>query len=72
MGFFPFFPFSTYCCLLKQLSNAEVLPENNASSLYDIAHIVMEIVLISPEHTLNNSNSSANEQKDICNPHRAT
>lgn len=32
----------------------------------------MEIVLISPEHTLNNSNSSANEQKDICNPHRAT
>lgn len=57
---------------LQQLSNAEVLPEKNASSLYDTVHIVMEIVLISPEHTLNNSNSSANEQKDICNPHRAT
>lgn len=28
----------------------------------------MEIVLISPEHTLNNTNSSANEQKDSCNP----
>lgn len=68
-----FLSFSTYCWLLYQLSNAEVLLEKkNASSLYDTVHIVMEIVLISPEHTLNNSNSSANEQKDICNPHRAT